>query len=320
MNPPIERELREFVHVNSFTGRGALCVALVITQRAKAGLPLQASALLASKKGQVAGLGRAQVQAVLARHGIERVLAQEGGRTSRGAIGNMEAYLAFLNALPRPVDLDAVERFWVERVKEFFAGKPFKLSVDASLSIRAAIRNLLTQAKDRQADVVGSRYEGTMLQHLVGAKLELVLGEGAFKHHSASEADQADTRSGDFCVGDVAIHVTTAPGDALMEKCRDNLGANLRPLIVTTSARVVVADGLAADAGIADRIDVLDIEQFLAANLHERALFSAAKRAPTTADLVRRYNAIIAAVETDPSLKIELSGEKPAAVRPKRRR
>ena len=150
-----------------------------------------------------------------------------------------------------------------------------------------------------------------MLQHLVGAKLELVLGDGQVEHHSASEADQAEGRAGDFSLGDVAIHVTTSPGEALIQKCRDNLNAGLRPVLVTTSARTLVAEGLADSAGIANRVDVLDIEQFLAANLHERSLFSTEKRTTTTAELIRRYNAILDKVETDPSLKIELSGAKP---------
>ena len=34
------------------------------------------------------GLGQSQVQKILARHGIERVLAAEGGRTSRGMLGD----------------------------------------------------------------------------------------------------------------------------------------------------------------------------------------------------------------------------------------
>jgi len=81
-------------------------------------LPLDADALLTEGGGQVLGLGRGAVQAILNRHGITRVLAAEGGRTSRGSIGNMRDYVAFLNTLARQgaVDLDAVEDFWIARV------------------------------------------------------------------------------------------------------------------------------------------------------------------------------------------------------------
>lgn len=281
----------------------------MITDRARAGLPLDPDKLVTGKKGQVEGLGKARVQAILAKHGITRVLAQEGGRTSRGSMDNMRLYVEFLNALKAPVDLDAIEKFWIGRVIEFFAGKPFKFHTDASLSVRAAVRKVLDQARERQAKMPGSRYEGAMLQHLVGAKLDLVLGRGKITHHSASEADEAEGRAGDFIAGDAAIHVTTHPGEALISKCARNLEAGLRPLIVTTSRKTIVADSLAEQANIGSRVDVLDIEQFLAANLYERALFLAKNLPPKTTELIDRYNELIEANETDPSLRIEVAGK-----------
>jgi hypothetical protein len=304
----LEAQLADFVKRSKFKGKGALCVALVITQRARTGLPLDPAQLMTPGVGQVAGLGKSQVQAILAKHGIDRVLAEEGGRTSRGSVGNMRTYVKFLNDLTKPVNFDTVERFWVDLVREFFAGKPFKFRIDASLSVRAAVSDLLKQARARQAEMPGSRYEGAMLQHLVGAKLELVLPAGLVAHHSSSEADQAEGRAGDFLVGDVAIHATTHPGEALIRKCAANIEAGLRPLVVTVPLQTAVADGLADAAGIVDRLDVLDIEQFLAANLHERALFQTKNRNARTAELLENYNRLIDAHETDPSLRIEIAG------------
>jgi hypothetical protein len=304
----LEIQLADFAKRSKFKGKGALCVALVITQRARTGLPLDSAQLMTPRDGQVAGLGKTQVQAILAKHGIDRVLAEEGGRTSRGSVGNMQTYVKFLNSLTKPVDLDKIECFWIGLVREFFAGKPFKLRIDASLSVRAAVSDLLRQARVRQAEIPGSRYEGAMLQHLIGAKLELVLPPGSVTHHSASEADQAEGRAGDFLVGDVAIHATTHPGEALMRKCAANIEAGLRPLIVTVPVQTAVADGLADAAGIIARLDVLDVEQFLAANLHERALFQTKNRTARTAELLAHYNRLIDAHETDPSLRIEIAG------------
>lgn len=199
------------------------------------------------------------------------------------------------------------ERFWVERVKEFFAAKPFKFKVDATLSLRAAVRDLLQQARERQAETPGQRYEGSMLQHLVGAKLDLVLGKGVVRHHSVAEADQAERRAGDFTPGDVAIHVTTHAGEALMARCAENLEAGLRPLIITIPTRAAAADAALEEAGIAHRVDVLDIEQFLAVNLHERALFAKSGQRPKVAQLIERYNELIEAYERDPALRIEIT-------------
>lgn len=236
-----------------FKNKGPLCVALVVTDHARTmGLPLNPDKLVTKGKGQVLGLGKAKVQALLARHGITRVLAEEGGRTSRGSLRNMRLYVACLNqALSEgaSVDLDGVEKFWVDMVLAYFAGKPFKMRLDNSLGLRAVIRHLLDQAENRQKDVAGATFHGTMLQHLVGAKLELVLGQGKVQHHGASQNDEGEGRFGDFEVGDAAFHVSTAPGEALIRKCQANLEANRRPFIVTTSKGAIVAEGLANNAG-----------------------------------------------------------------------
>ncbi len=145
-----------------------------------------------------------------------------------------------------------------------------------------------------------------MLQHLVGAKLDLLLGEGRVEHHSASAADSVTDRSSDFVIEDVAIHVTTAPGEALIRKCKNNLEQGLRPLIITLNEET--ARGLADNEGVADRIDVFNAEQFLASNLYELGRFAEEGRVTTARDLVARYNAIVSKHETDPSLRIEETG------------
>lgn len=107
------------------------------------------------------------------------------------------------------------------------------------------------------------------MQHLVGAQLDCVLGDGKLAHHSFSTADAPSGRAGDFLVGDVAIHVTTAPGEALIAKCRGNLNDGLRPLIVTGKKGLAVVEGLAGNSSLGERIDVFEMEQLVAANLYE---------------------------------------------------
>lgn len=304
-----QAELDKFAAEKAFRGQGPLSVALVVTQHAKEmGLPLDPLKLVTEGGGQVLGLGKGAVQAVLKRHSIDRVLAKEGGRTSRGSLGNMREYVAFLNALSQSgkVDLDAVEAFWVERVLQFFSGKPFKIKLDAARSLRTVVRDVIGQAEERQKDAPGMYYAGAVLQHLVGAKLDCALGKGHLKHNSFSTADAPSGRAGDFFLGDVAIHVTTSPGEALIARCGENLNDGHKPVIVTLQRGLTVAEGLAANVGLADRIDVFEIEQFVALNLYELAKFAAEGRRTAVNDLVNRYNEIVEEVETDPSLKIEL--------------
>ena len=306
----LQNALKDFAAEFSVNEKGALCVGLVITRHARdLGLPLDPDNLLTPKGGQVKGLGKASVQAILADHSITRVLAEEGGRTSRGSIDNMRKYVAFLNEIRdiEDFDLTAIESWWIERVKDLFASKPFILRYDTAKSLRSIVKDLLLQAQARQEEGSGTTYVGTVLQHLVGAKLSLLLGEDAeIEFFGASVADQPGERKGDFFISDVAIHVTTAPGEAVIRKCRSNIDASYRPVLITLGKGVAIAEGLAEQAGIADRLDVFEAEQFLAGNLYEIGRFLQDGRRNTAEGLVERYNRIIDECETDPGLKIQV--------------
>lgn len=292
-----------------FLRKGGLCVALVLTQTAKEkGLPLSSEGLRTEEGGQVAGLGKAAVQKILEAHGIIKVLAEEGGRTSRGSLGLMKAYVETLNNLHKRggVDLDEAFAWWIEKVRAHFASEGPKFHFDTGKSLRANIEDLLQQAQEVQANAGGTNYVGAMLQHLVGAKLDVVLGVGKLKHHGFSVADHSTVRKGDFQVEAVAIHVTTHPSEALVRKCAENLRAGLKPLILSIGEGVPGAAFLLKNSGMADRVDVLDAAQFLTANVYERSLFKAAECKVTLGKLLTRYNEIVAACETDPTLVVRI--------------
>lgn len=303
----IEAALRSFTKQHQFRGKGPLCVALIVTQHAmRKGLPLSPEALLTTSGGQVRGLGKSSVQSVLKRHGIDRVLAAEGGRTSRGSILKMRDYVAFLNQLEGKVDLGTIERYWVDQVRTFFASRPFTIKLDAARGLRSVVRDVLNQAIVRQRDGGGTNYAGAVLQHLVGAKLDCALGPGKVEHNSFSTADAPSRREGDFTIGDVVIHVTTSPTEAVIKRCCKNLDNGYRPMLVTEDRGVTVAQELAKHQLIETRIDIFEVEQFLALNLYEFAQFEAAGRKTALTVLVTRYNEIVDKWETDPSLKIKL--------------
>jgi len=302
-------DLEAFASENDFKEKGALSIALVVTQHARQeGLPLNPETLVTKGGGQVRGAGKGAVQAVLKRYDIDRVLAAEGGRTSRNSLNNMRAYVALLNELHEEgrADLDVIERFWIDCVQAFFASKPFTITLDSARNLPHAARIITEPATERQKEGGGTYHAGAVLQHLVGAKLDCAMGEGKFEHYSFSTADAPGGRAGDFFIGDVAIHVTTSPNEAVITRCKDNLKDGYRPMLVTTQRKVSVAEGLAENQGLSERIDIFEIEQFVALNLYELAGFAEGERRVVIGDLVGRYNRIIEAVETDPSLKIEI--------------
>jgi len=306
----VEKALEEFdaEHVN--LSKGALSLVLILSRIAKSkSFPLISDEFKTSAGGQVSGLGGGAVAKILKDYEIERVLSAEGGRTSRGNMERMEAYIAFLNRLHSQgvLDLEVIEGWWVERVRRYFDSKPFTFELDPARSLRSCVRDLLTQAVIRQREAKGTMYAGAVMQHLVGAKLDIV-SRSPINHHGFAVADAPSNRSGDFVIGDVAIHVTTAPTEALIRKCQSNLSAGLRPLIVTTEDGVGGAKAFAKQAGIEDRVDIVEIEQFLAANIYEHSGFEPSARSITIKEMIERYNLIVSQTENDPSLRIEFEG------------
>jgi len=307
----LPKQLREFASSHKFLGsKGPLCVALVITRMAvKQGLPLDAGKLVTAAQGQVLGLGKGAVQAILKDYGIPKVLAAEGGRTSRGSMGNMQDYVAFLNKQAnRPgFDIKQVESWWIDRVRDFFESSPLKLKVDTGSTLKACLTGIFEEAKRRQSENRGSTVLGAVMQHLVGAKLEILYPDQTIKHSGYSVADSPTGRSGDFEIGDCVIHVTTAPSTLLLQKCINNLDRGLRPLVISTNTGAAMAETLADQEGMSKRIEVLDITQFLVANMLEWTSFDGSRRRNTFEELIARYNVIVEACETDPSLKIEVA-------------
>lgn len=300
--------LKAFQDDNGIHTKGPLSLVVQFTRLVSSrSFPLNSDDFQTDSKGQVAGIGGGNLKKILKEHGITQLLSSEGGRTSRGSMGLMIKYVDFLNAwnAEEAVEFSLIEEYWAEQVREYFRNQPFILATDASKTIAANLDDLFEQAKKRQLQNPGTQYLGTILQHLVAAKLSLVLPENSFEIHGASVADAPTVRGGDFVIHNTIIHCTTAPSGALIAKCQANLKAGCRPVIITVFERVRTALDLAADAGLSGRLEVWDIQQFLSSNINEHSLFDESKRSSTLSSIVDRYNKIVLENETDPSLRIE---------------
>lgn len=307
-----ENRLKSFQTENNIVTKGPLSVVIQFTRMVRnKDFPLDPDDFKTEKEGQVAGLGGGNLRKILKEHGINQQLSAEGGRTSRGSMGLMIKYVDFLNTwnAAEKVNLPYVEDFWAEQIREYFRNQPFVLTADTSKTIGANLDELFEQAKKRQKQNLGTQYLGTVLQHLVAAKLCLIMPEGSFEIHGASVADGPTERSGDFVINNTIIHCTTMPGALLIEKCKANLRNGSRPVIITIFERVHTALNLAEDAGLAGRVEVWDIQQFLSANIYEHSLFDDGKRNSTLGDIIGRYNNIVLEKETDPSLRIEFEAK-----------
>ena len=299
--------------------KGTLALFLVVTDHArKRGLPLDADHLVVDGGGQVKRLGRPAVQKILARHGITEVLAREGGRTSMGSVARMRGYVDLLNRLHDEglADPDAIEAFWIARVRDFLARRRMapppvpvqrrsrlRLTLDPTRSVSSALRDLLRQAEDRDATGSPRAYVGAVLRHLVAAAMDRE--PGAVPERPAGPAkDARSPRAGFFEIGDTELHVTPGPSEAVIAGCRRTLDRGRHPILITLPTGTPVATHLAETAGIRDQLEVFDIEHFVGIRLHVRTGFIAAGIPAELRHLVARYNQIVEQNETDPSLRI----------------
>jgi hypothetical protein len=185
-----------------------------------------------------------------------------------------------------------------------FGAKPFKIKLDATKTLRSIVAVLIESAFSRQRKSLGTMVAGAVMQHLVGAKLEIAIPNVKLDHHRFSMTDDLIGRTADFIIGNTAIDVTTTPTEKMIRKCCYNLDAGLRPLVITTQSGVGGAKAFAEIANVDDRIEFLEIEQFVVTNVYKWSSFQETKRSLIFHQIVDAYNRIIDDCEADPSLRI----------------
>ncbi len=189
-----------------------------------------------------------------------------------------------------------------------FASASFTLQDDPSISYRAVVRNLLDEARKRQAENPGVAYADIVLRYLIGAVLELVLADKhkTVRYPRRPMLSPSTVCAGDFLIEQAAIHVTMFPSLDLMEKCKENLASGLKPIIVVTDEHFDTAQILTNAKGIANCVEIFAAEQFFATSLYKLSGFNEIERHTTIEQLIQVYNRIIDEFETDPSLRISI--------------
>ena len=154
----LENKLSSFQTENNIYSKGKLSVVIQFTRLVQGkAFPLNPDDFKTEKAGQVAGLGGGNLKKILKDHGIFQQLSAEGGRTSRGSMGLMIKYVNFLNSWNSKeiVNLNSVEIFWANQIREYFKNQPLILTADTSKTIASNLNELFEQAKKRQKQTLG---------------------------------------------------------------------------------------------------------------------------------------------------------------------
>jgi len=140
----------------------------------------------------------------------------------------------------------------------------------------------------------------------VGAKLEQRHPEVEISNFPGHASDAATGRVGDFAVGNTCYHVTATPSHGVIKKAASNLSSGLHPILLVPGDQVDKARHLAEDQGIAERIMIIAIEDFIALNIVEMSVGQQEQFTANLKAIIAKYNRRLEEAETDMSLKIEL--------------
>ncbi|RCS97776.1 DUF4928 domain-containing protein [Brevibacterium aurantiacum] len=280
---------------------------LILANYARNGLPVSEESI--RTKSQVKGLTGSAISKILKAHGESRPFTSEGGRTSRGTLPIANSLRQVLNKAAEDegfqgediaVAASEVERFFVEQLqREYFDKQTIDVDIDPAKPVSVLVADILDAADQRKDQVVG-----IVAQHLVGAKLQLrfpCLEVGRDKGHAA---DQQTGRGGDFDIGNTAFHVTIAPMEKLVDRCRANLRNRQRPVVLVPQGRVIGATQILEVHGLIDRVGIQSIETFVGTNIEEIATYERDAIELSVARFVRTYNDRINDIEVDGSLRI----------------
>ncbi|GGZ21838.1 hypothetical protein GCM10010387_13710 [Streptomyces inusitatus] len=298
---------------NGRVNTNVMCAGLYVTEFFAEHYPLEPEHYLAPS--QVKTAGGSQAHKLLAQHGETRSFTREGGRTSRATISHARAIAALLNeqgpeagvddcsAAERAVLASLLQAWFVGRVQEdHFGRKRIEAEINPDNPVRTSVAALIEAGRQR-----GGNTAGAIVQHLVGAKLALRFPGEDVNIESYTTADVQTGRAGDYQIGDTAIHVTMSPGEKVFkERCAHNLRHGYRPWVLVPDNRVVGATQIAQDLGMADRVAIQSIEDFVGTNIEEMASFGKAAVRDGMRRLLTEYNFRIDQAEADKSLKIQI--------------
>jgi hypothetical protein len=283
--------------------RNTVAMGIVVLDHLREKCPIE-SGKVQSARGEIKG-ARSGLSSILEKYGIPKRYLKEvttrAGHQDGQRLFEALDYGQILADVPeakRDAYLsDSIESL-VAMAKEWLNRQHLKVNCDRQLAPAKWIGNILEEAKGRSG--------GKVEQHLVGAKLERVHANIAIPNNPSHAGDAQTGRPGDFIVGSTAYHVTASPGSAVVEKCAKNLASGLHPFLLVPRDQADKARHLAEDQGIADRVSIGAIEDFIEANIIELADGRQENFVMILRSILDAYNCRLEAVETDLSLKIEI--------------
>jgi hypothetical protein len=254
------------------------------------------------------------ISSILSRHGHSDLAPHASrGELGRTSTGTKMAGLDFIRLIRTALEHVPKER-WDEQgnaLLSYLYERIFSLlllyqelgGIEVSFTASESIASYISQLLDAH-----KTNPGAVLQHIVGAKLEIRFsGQSvAIQHNSSATADAQTGRLGDFEIGSTVFHVTKRATDDHYRKAKRNAenGRKVYMLVPDHVLRGIKDFAEDFEQGFTKKVDVFSIEQFVAQNLDELAVFDKNRALQQLRLLLEKYNVLIETYEHDQSLKI----------------
>ncbi len=307
MDKPIHASVHEWLASctrNGKISRNTLAAGLVVLERLTGKLPLTAASMF-SEGGELRGVRGSPWQSLLKKHEIPgrflkeattRQVAQDAKRLLESI--DYGTGLALLTVSEKNKAIASALTLVLGHVYTWLSRTNLKIVCRPSETPERWVAAILAEAAGRSG--------GAVEQHLVGAKLQARFPSKNIPNLPSHAGDEQTGRDGDFVIDGVAFHVTAAPGRAVLLRCRRNVEDQLRPVLVVPRSRLEKIRGIAEDEGVDAQVQLVALEDFIAANVLEMAIERNMDVRGLFQALIQDYNKRLKAVETDHSLTIEL--------------
>lgn len=286
--------------------RGNVAGGLVLLENLRGSPDFDVEAHKTAGSDQLKNASRQNVQRILARFGEERILLQEGGRTNRGLMKNLQPLLEALSGAgmerlspeAREREIGNLQAFLADKARDIFDAEKISFNYRPGITSREILGMILESARKR-------RKTGEVAEYLIGAKLALRFPDYGIRNSAASAADDQTNEQGDFQINDCVFHVTVAPNRGHFDKCQRNLADGLRVFLLVPDEMLAGARQNAV-METDRRVSVESIESFVSQNIEELSDFAGVRVSQNIRLLLEKYNERVAQVETDLSIQIRI--------------
>jgi len=305
--PNIHQIVQEWLDSRKRSGkisRNTVAVGIVVLDKLRESCPVRAADVFSSGgelKGSRTGLSKLWAKYQIPIKFLKEATTRQAHQDARTLLERLDWGKPFADEAPEIRDQKLMEAtaILVAEAHKWLSKQPIKINCDRQLSPSAWISSILEKARGRSGGVVE--------QHLIGAKLQKRHPKIGVSNQPSHAGDFQTKRSGDFSLNSISHHVTATDGKEAVQRCKDNVESGIHPVLLVPKQFLERAKLQAENVEILERITVLSIEDFVTQNLIEMSTEQAQDFFSVLKDIITEYNRRLEEVETDMSLRIELT-------------